>query len=105
MWEVVSSQLVFHFMVDGKDQYYFVPQGTEDVLFGSGVILSATITWNAGTAKLYLNDSLANSSSFSVHNPSWSSTSNFDFGAYEYLTYGGFNVSDDVIADFVVEGP
>jgi hypothetical protein len=29
----------------------------------------------------------------------------FDLGAYEYQTFGGYDVSDDVVDEFTVTGP
>jgi hypothetical protein len=37
--------------------------------------------------------------------PNWTAASNFDFGAYEYLKFGGYNSSDDVIDAFTVSIP
>jgi uncharacterized protein (TIGR03790 family) len=103
--EVSSGRLVISYNVGGGAQFYYVPQGTEDALFGNGVILQVTITWNGSLCQLYLNNALVQSSSYTVPTPSWTAASNFDLGAYEYLTFGGYNVSDDVIAQFTVSGP
>lgn len=32
----------------------------------------------------------------------WNVSSNFDLGALEYLTYGGYDASDDLIDEFTV---
>jgi uncharacterized protein (TIGR03437 family) len=37
--------------------------------------------------------------------PNWSAASNFDVGAYEYLTFGGYDASDDIIDELTVTGP
>jgi uncharacterized protein (TIGR03437 family) len=82
-----------------------VPLGTEEALFGIGVTLKVTMTWDGSVAKLYLNGTLAQQSSYATHTPNWSAASNFDLGAYEYLTYGGYDVSDDIIDELTVIGP
>jgi len=100
--EVSSGQLLFSYRVFGTTFFYYAPVGTEDTLFGSGVILNVKITWNGNTAKLYFNGNLVQSSPYTATTPNWTSSSNFDLGAYEYQTFGGFNVSDDVINEFTV---
>ena len=82
-----------------------MPTGTEDTLFGNGVNLKVTIRWDAASVKLYLNDNLVQVSSYSQVLSNWTAASIFDLGAYEYLTYGGYYTSDDVIAEFTVIGP
>src|SRR6185295_11394455 len=42
---------------------------------------------------------------YATPTPNWSAASNFDLGAYEYLSYGGYNASDDIIDEFTVTGP
>jgi hypothetical protein len=100
--EVVSSSLEFTYMVGGAPQYYFVPTGTEDALFGNGVLLKVTLAWSGGVSKLYLNGNLVKTTAYTGATPNWTSASNFDLGAYEYLTAGGYNGSDDVIDEFTV---
>ena len=62
------------------------------------------MTWDGSVAKLYLNDTLVQQSSYTTATPNWSAASNFDLGAYEYLTYGGYNSCDDIIDEFTVTG-
>jgi uncharacterized protein (TIGR03790 family) len=102
---VSSGRLIFSYNVGGGAQFYYVPKGTEDTLFGNGVNLQAAISWNGSVCQLYLNNALVQSSSYTKPVPNWTAASNFDLGAYEYLTYGGYNVSDDVIDEFTVSGP
>ena len=102
--QVTSGRLVFTYAAAGAGTYYFVPQGTEDTLFGNGVTMPVTLSWNGTTSNLYLNGTLVKSVSYATPTASWTVASNFDLGAYEYLTYGGYNVSDDVINDFAVVG-
>jgi len=97
-----GGYLTFSYKVGGAAQYYYVPKGTEDTLFGNGVVLKVTISWDGAVSKLYFNDGLVQSSSYTKPAPNWSAASNFDLGAYEYATSGGFNVSDDVIDEFTV---
>lgn len=100
-----NGALVFSYRVGGDTAYYYVPAGMEDTLFGNGVSLKVTITWDGATSNLFLNDTLVKTSPSAKVTPSWTSSSNFDFGAYEYGLFGGFNVSDDVIANFTVSTP
>ncbi|HUI77446.1 MAG TPA: Ig domain-containing protein [Bryobacteraceae bacterium] len=102
--EAVSGSLVFYYQVGGKSLYYYVPKGTENTLFGNGVSLNVLLAWNGSTANLYLNGVLVKSDSYVPATSTWNASSNFDFGAYEYLTSGGYNSSDDLIRDFAVIG-
>ena len=102
--------LLFRFLVgvDAENNpatYYSVPPGTEEALFGNGVTLKVTLTWNANIAMLYLNDGLVKKFTYTTPVPNWNAASNFDLGAYEYLTSGGYNVCDDIIDEFTVTGP
>jgi chitodextrinase len=103
--EVASSQLEYNYMVGGVSHVYYVPVGTENTLFGDGVILQVTISWDAGGANLYFNGGLVQSVPYTPSTPNWNSGSNFDLGAYQYSSYGGYNVSDDMIFGFSVAGP
>jgi hypothetical protein len=98
-----GSFLNFTYVVAGSSQYYIVPAGTEDALFGSGVILQVTLKWDGAKVYVYLNGSLVKSTAYTVPTPNWSSASNFDFGAYEYLSYGGYDSCDDIIDEFTVQ--
>jgi hypothetical protein len=102
--EVTSQGLEFSYLVGGVVHNYFVPTGTEDTLFGDGVTLQVTIGWGQTGSILYLNGSPVQSSSYAAPSPNWTSASILDLGAFEYSTYGGYNVSDDVILNFTVAG-
>jgi thermitase len=102
--EANPGYLAFAVNLWGTTQYYFVPAGSEDVMFGNGVSLKVGITWNAGSGSLFFNDVLARSFGFPAASPSWSAASNFDVGAYEYLSYGGYSQLDDIIDEFSVSG-
>jgi trimeric autotransporter adhesin len=107
--QVMSGSLIFSYMIDGTGLYYYVPSGTEDALFGDGVSMKVTLTWNGNNVgnnmSLYLNDALTSSGPYPTYTPNWTDASLLDFGAYEYLTYGGYFALDDAISDFVVTGP
>ena len=103
--QATSTQLMFTYAAAGAAQYYFVPAGTEDTLFGNGDVLQVTLAWDGSLLKLSLNGNLVKSTPYTAAAASWTSASNFDLGAYEYLTVGGYNVSDDVIDEFTVIGP
>jgi hypothetical protein len=100
--QVTSGSLEFEYAVGGIPQFYFVPKGTEDSLFGAGVTLKVTLTWNGSVSNLYLNDKLVKSTPYAPPASNWTAGSNFNVGAYEYLNFGGHNASDDVIDEFVV---
>jgi hypothetical protein len=102
--QVTTNGLQFNYTAGSPAQVYYVPQGTEDTLFGDGVILQVQLTWSASGVNLYLNNTLVKSSTYTAPAANWSATSNFDFGAYEYMS-SGYNVSDDVIFNFSVAGP
>jgi hypothetical protein len=103
--QVTTNGLQFNYTAGGPGQYYYVPQGTEDTLFGAGVILQVTLAWSGSGLNLYLNNTLVKSTAYKVPVANWSATSLLDFGADEYETFGGYNVSDDVIFNFTVETP
>jgi hypothetical protein len=102
MTQVVSGQLVFTYMAAGSVAYYYVPAGTEEALFGNGVTQQVTISWSSAGVKFYLLNTLVKSTPYTAPSPNWTAASNFDLGAYEYLTFGGYNVSDDVMDEFSV---
>jgi len=102
--QIASGNLEFEYIVGGATQFYFVPPGTEDTLFGSGVILKVNVKWDGTTARLYLNDVLVKSAAYTKRAANWTVSSNFNVGAYEYLNFGGYNSSDDIIDDFTVFG-
>jgi hypothetical protein len=99
-----SGYLMFGYTVGGASTNYIVPQGTEEALFGNGVTLKVTMAWDGSVAKLYLNDTMVQQSSYTSATPNWSAASNFDLGAYEYLSYGGYNSCDDIIDELTVTG-
>ncbi len=103
--QIASNSLEFTYWAAGAGAYYFVPSGTENTLFGSGVSLAVTISWNGSTINLYLNNTLVKSVPYTLPTPNWSASSNFDLGAYQYLNAGGYGVSDDIIDAFTVTGP
>ena len=97
--------LRFGYTLAGTSMAYILPAGTEEALFGNGVILKVTMTWDGSLIKLYLNDNLVQQSPYTATTPNWTAASVFDFGAYEYLTFGGYDSSDDIIDEFTVTGP
>jgi hypothetical protein len=102
--QVTNGVLNFTYLIAGTGQYYWVRQGTEDSVYGNGpgVVLQVTMSWNNGVANLYLNGALAKSTTYTTPTANWPAASVFDLGAYEYQTFGGYNVSDDIIAEFTV---
>jgi hypothetical protein len=103
--QVTSGHLYFTYDIGGSGQNYWAPSGTEDTLFGSGVTLAVTLSWGSGSLNLYLNGALVKSTAYSAPAANWTSASNFDLGAYEYLNLNGYGVLDDVIEGFTVDAP
>ena len=100
--QITNGNLVFSYHVGNTTQFYYVPVGTEDTLYGNGVILPVRLTWDGSSMKLYLNNSLVQTTAYTINTQNWTSASILDIGAYEYLTYGGYNTSDDIIDEFTV---
>jgi hypothetical protein len=100
--QISAGSLVFNYLAAGAGSWYYVPSGTEDALFGNGIVLQVTISWSSTGVKLYLNNTLVKSSSYTAPSPDWTAASNFDLGAWEYFTFGGYNTSDDIINQFTV---
>jgi len=98
-----TSWLEFTYVVGGVVQFYYVPAGTENTLFGSGVTMQVKLAWNGSTVTLSLNGTQVKSSSYTPMTANWTAASNFDLGAYQYLTAGGYNGLDDVIDEFTVQ--
>ena len=75
-------------------------------MFGSGVVLQVTMTWDAEHGESVFErpvDQCKGHTAIPATN--WTAGSVFDLGAEEYQTYGGYYVSDDVIDGFTVVGP
>jgi hypothetical protein len=100
--QVASGYLQFTYVVAGSSQYYFVPVGTEDALFGAGVTLNVTLAWNGSTVTLSLNGTPVKTTNYTPPAPNWSPASLFNLGAYEYLSYGGYSSCDDIIDEFTI---
>ena len=63
------------------------------------------MTWDGSVAKVYLNDTLVQQSSYATPTPNWSANSNFDLGALDYPGNGAYDACDDIIDEFTVTGP
>ena len=64
--------------------------------------MQVTITWTGSSLNLYLNGTKVNSSPYTPPVANWTAASVFDLGAYEYLTFGGYDSCGDIISDFSV---
>ena len=97
-----EGMLEFCYNTGGTNrQWYWVPVGTENTLFGQGVTMHVQLTWSASTVNLYLNGTLVSSTPYTVATPNWTSTSSFTFGANDPHYYGGgYYSSDDAIGAF-----
>jgi hypothetical protein len=102
MTETLAGRLVFSYQVGASSFFYYVPAGAEDAVFGSGVSRKVEIQWDGTKANLYLDNILVQSTAYQAKTPSWTSLSVFDIGAQEYLSYGGYNSSDDIIDEFTI---
>lgn len=103
--QVTAQGLQFEYCIGGTAHTYYVPSGTENILYGDGVTLQVTIAWGSSGVTLYLNGAQVQTASYTKPVPNWTSASNFDLGAFQYESFGGYNVSDDVIANFTVAAP
>jgi hypothetical protein len=84
-------------------QYYTVPSGQENALFGKGVTLNVKLTWNGTSNSLYLNGQLVSTQPYIGVSKNWTSTSSFSIGATDAHLYGGGHYSlDDVLDQFEV---
>jgi hypothetical protein len=101
----LSGFLMLRYTIWGVSSYYIVPSGTEEKLFGNGVTLKVTLSWDGSSAKILLNDVLIKETPYAAPTPNWTDASVFDYGAYEYLTYGGYDSCDDLIDEFTVTAP
>ena len=99
---VNAGSLLFSYAVGAGAQFYYVPKGSEESLFGNGVMMKVTIEWSGSVSKLYLNDALVQSSAYTKPAPNWTAASSLIVGGYDYAPYGAFNVSDDIIDEFTV---
>jgi len=82
--------------------YYYIPAGQEDTVFGNGVTLRVRLVWDGTYQYLFLNDVLAQKNPYTKVPPVWSASSVFLLGGADY-GYGVFNVSDDVVDEFIVK--
>ena len=73
-------------------------------MFGYGITMNVTMTWDGSVARLYLNDTLVQQSSYTTPTPKLGASSNFALGAYEDLTSGAHYACDDIIDEFTVTG-
>jgi len=76
--QTTATQLMFTYGAAGGAQYYFVPAGTEDAVFGNGVVVQVSLTWDGSLLKLFLNGTLVKSTPYTAVTPVWTATSNFD---------------------------
>jgi hypothetical protein len=95
----VSGRLAFVYgLGSGTVDYYYVPVGQEDVVYGTGIMVPVRLLWSSGKRYLYLNGVLTKTTNYTAITPAWSSGSTFTLGAQQYLTIGGYNSDDDVIS-------
>ncbi len=83
----------------GKSVNYFVPKGSEDMLFGIGVTIRVAVTWTGTSFTFAVNGATVATGMYSA---TWSVASLF-IGAQGYAG-AGYHVSDDAISEFTVTG-
>jgi len=81
--------------------YFYLPKGQEDLLFGEGVTLKVKLRWDGVYRYLYLNERLVQKTTYSKAAANWSAGSMFVLGGAD-AGYGVYNSSDDVINGFTV---
>jgi hypothetical protein len=81
---------------------YLCPAGRGGCSFRQRRSSASHDSLGASGSNVYLNNTLVKSVAYSAPTPNWSAASNFDLGAQEYLTFGGYNTSDDIIDEFTV---
>ena len=52
--QIASGNLVFEYLAAGSGSYYYVPSGTENALFGAGVVMQVTIGWSSTGARVFI---------------------------------------------------
>ena len=100
-----GSRLIFYVLAGGAGNYYYVPAGLEDALFGQGVLAKFRITWNGSTAVLYIDDTSVMSYAYTPVTPNWSPSASFTIGGTSTNMYsGGYYAVADSVADFLIPG-
>ena len=101
-----NNQMTLEYATGGSaSQYYVIPAGQQDSLFGKGVTLSVKLAWNGASSTLYLNGNLVRTMTYTPLTANWTGSPSFAVGATDVHVYGGGTYScDDWITDFQV-GP
>ena len=96
------GRLILYYNTGGtSNQFYYLPEGQEDRLFGAGVTLQVQLTWDGKNTSLYLNGTLVNKTPYVKATANWTNNSSFTFGASDPHAYtGGYFACDDVIGNF-----
>jgi hypothetical protein len=101
-----TGQLQFTFGAMGNLATYTVPAGTEDVVFGKGVVAKISVKWTSAlpsSFSLYINGTLVQTNSGSPKAASWTSLSALTIGSRSSrASGGGYYASDDSVAEFMV---
>jgi hypothetical protein len=99
-----GGRLIFAYSTDGSPvSTYTVQTGQEDVIFGKGVVATIRIVWTNTSNRLYVNEQVVNTVTYSGSNPNWNVQSSLTIGAQG--TRGGATGAfsfDDAIAEFQV---
>jgi hypothetical protein len=99
-----GGRLIFAYSTDGSPvSTYTVPAGQEDATFGKGVVASIRIAWTNTSNKLFVNEQVVNTVTYSGTNPNWNTQSSLTIGAQGARggTTGAFSF-DDALAEFQV---
>jgi hypothetical protein len=100
----VANRLVFLYGAwTTMSNFYYVPAGQEDAIFGRDKIVKIRMTWDGSRTRLYVNDQYVTSSLYLRRAPSWMANSTFTVGAENIRVYGGgLFALDDAVADFEI---
>ena len=100
--QAANGRLILYYNTGSTvNQYYYLPAGQEDSLFGAGVTLQVQLSWDGKNTSLYLNGNLVNETPYKGATANWTNNSSFTFGAGDPHSYGGgYFACDDVIGNF-----
>jgi hypothetical protein len=100
----VANRLVFLYGAwTTITNFYYVPAGQEDALFGRDRVAKIRMVWDGSCTRLYVNDQYVASSLYLRRAPNWTANSTFTVGAQNIRVYGGgLFALDDAVADLEI---
>jgi len=98
-----TGALQFSFGAGGYSGTYLVPAGTEDRVFGKGVVAKIKVKWTSSSFSLYVNGTLVQTNTATVRSATWGANSAFTIGSRSTrIGGGGYYASDDTVAEITV---